>query len=87
MIKAYLCVLKSVPDPNKVVSLPYINLSRPLLLGQELNTKIAKYIQALRLVVGAVNHSIVQAAAKGILLPTRIPLCMVGMHRRQNRGG
>ena len=67
MKKAYLRVLKSIPDPDKVVSLPHASLGRPLLLREELDAKIAEYIHALRLAGGIVNRSIVQAAAKGIV--------------------
>ena len=67
MKKAYLCALKSVPDPDEIVSLPHASVGRPLLLGDELDTKVAEYIHALRLAGGIVNRSIVQAAAKGIV--------------------
>ena len=47
--------------------MPHASLGRPLLLGKELDAKIAEYIHALRLAGGIVNRSIVQAAAKGVV--------------------
>ena len=67
MKKTHLRVLESVPDPDKVVSLPHTSLGRPLLLGKALDAKIEEYIHALHLAGGIVNWSIVQAAAKGIV--------------------
>ena len=61
MKKAYLRVLKSVPDSDEVVSLSHASLGRPLLLGEELDTKIVEYIQALHLAGNIVNRSIEQA--------------------------
>ena len=67
--KAYLDKLKTVQDPNDIISLPRATLGRPLLLGEVVDTKVAEYIHALRLVGGIVNHSIVQAAARELELP------------------
>ena len=65
--KVYLNKLKTVQDPNDIVSLPHATQGRPLLLGELVDSKVAGYIHALRLAGGIVNRSIVQAAAKGIL--------------------
>ena len=50
--------------------MPHASLGRLLLLGKELDGKIAEYIHALRLAGGIVNRSIVHAVAKGIVAHT-----------------
>ena len=67
MKKAYLRVMKSVLDPDEIVSLPHASVGRPLLLEDELDTKVAEYIHTLCLAGGIVNRLIVQAAVKGIV--------------------
>ena len=52
MKKAYLQKLTSTPNPADITSLPHATLGRPLLVGNELDTEIAKYIGALRLAGG-----------------------------------
>ena len=54
--------------PGPVVKcLPTKTQGRPLLLGQELDKAVQEYVTATRAVGGAVNTSIVMAAAMGIV--------------------
>ena len=57
MKKAYFLKLKSVPDPADIISLPHAAFGRLLLVGSELDTNIAEYVQALRLAGGIVNRA------------------------------
>ena len=63
----YLQKLTSTLNPADITSLPHAALGRPLLVGNELDAEIAKYIGGLRLAGGIVNRSIVVAGAKGII--------------------
>ena len=64
--RRYLEQLKSVRDPDLIISLPNATLGRPLLIGK-FDDEVAQYIRNLRLSGGIVNSNIVIAAAKGII--------------------
>ena len=62
MKKAYLTMLKSEKDPDKIQSLPYAARGRPLLL-RDYDRDVASYIKSLRAAGGIVNRSIYTAYA------------------------
>ena len=66
MKKAYLSMLKTEKDPDKIKSLPHATRGRPLLL-RGYDKDIASYIKSLREGGHIVSRSIVIAAAKGII--------------------
>ena len=70
----YLLAMKAVVEESKkegtvpqVSSLPKMAQRRSLLLGQELDTSVQDYINAMRKVGGVVNTAIVMAVANGII--------------------
>ena len=65
MKNAYLLVLQKEKDPDKITSLPHASRGRHLLLREYKD--VASYIKSVRAAGGIVNHSIVIAAAKGIV--------------------
>ena len=66
MKKTYLSKLSEERNPDKITSLPHAARGRPLMLGSY-DRDVASYMQSLRIAGGIVNHSIVVAAAKGIV--------------------
>ena len=64
--KAYLKELQVRKDPDEV-HLKEKECGHPLLLG-ELDCKVQKYVQQLRMAGGIVSTAIIMAAAKGIVL-------------------
>ena len=66
MKKSYLSILRKEKDPERICSLPHGARGRPLML-RNYDQDISRYIKTLREAGGIVNHSIVIAAAKGIL--------------------
>ena len=59
---------KRTEDDHDVSSLPLKKRGRPLLLGEELDTKVQMYLKKVRNRGGVVSSTITVAAAKGILL-------------------
>ena len=55
MKNAYLQKLTGTPNPADITGSPHAALGRPLLVGNELDAEIAKYIGDLRLAGGIVN--------------------------------
>ena len=54
-----------------ISTLPTKKRGRPLLLGEDLDTKVQQYLRALRESGGAINTAIVLGAARGIILKTK----------------
>ena len=66
MKKTHLSKLSEERNPDNITSLPHAARGRPLMLGSY-DRDVASYMQSLRIAGGIVNHSIVVAAAKGIV--------------------
>ena len=65
--KAYYSELKKVKDPDKELELPHGARGKPNKLG-DLDQKVQAYIRKLRAAGTPVNHSIVIAAARGMVM-------------------
>ena len=73
-------------EEGDIVTLPLKKRGRPLLLGQDLDTKVQSYIRKVRDGGGAVSARIVTAAARGILMKCdRSKLVEFGGHVELNR--
>ena len=55
---------------DEVTSLPLKKRGRPLLLGEDLETKVQMYLKKIREGGGVITASIAMAATRGILLCT-----------------
>ena len=69
--KEYIASLRqkrASPDESDLTVLPQKKRGRPVLLGQELDSKVQAYLKKVREGGGAVSARIAMAAAKGILL-------------------
>ena len=62
---------KDVQDPLEISSLPIAKHGRPLLIGEDLDSRVLQHIMAIRKEGGCVSLKIILGAAIGILKATR----------------
>ena len=62
---------RKVEEDLAISTLPTKKRGRPLLLGEDLDTKVQQYLRALRASGGAINTAIILGAARGIILKTK----------------
>ncbi len=73
-------------DEGEIAALPLRKRGRPLLIGQDLDTKVQLYLRKVRDSGGAVSARIAMAAARGILLKCdRTKLAEFGGHVELSR--